>query len=231
MIRSWIKAGAAGVLCRTGMDRVAGTLTGASSAPVVLGYHRVVEDFESSASTAIPSLLISAGMLEMCNVPFAEQQERVANVIMASGARRVAIDASPIGSEFAERMQLRFGDYTVEACAFSAPFKEQIAGRMRNRFIDRTIRIPRHEKVRNDLHSVRKTVTAAGNIRLNAPREEGSHADRFWACALACHAAAEDTGPIEICCPEPVGRMQTRDPYRDEQEQGINRGKSDYVPW
>ena len=64
MIRSWIKAGAAGVLCRTGMDRVAGTLTGANNAPVVLGYHRVVEDFDSSVATAIPSLLISVGMLE-----------------------------------------------------------------------------------------------------------------------------------------------------------------------
>ena len=64
MIRTWIKTGAAGMLCRTGMDRLAGTLTGASNAPVVLGYHRVVEDFDSSASTAIPSLLISVGMLE-----------------------------------------------------------------------------------------------------------------------------------------------------------------------
>src|SRR5258708_2595744 len=64
MISKWIKAGAAGVLCRTGMDRVVGTLTGARNAPVVVGYHRVVEDFASSAATAIPSLLISVRMLE-----------------------------------------------------------------------------------------------------------------------------------------------------------------------
>ncbi len=64
MIRSWIKAGAAGGLCRTGMDKIAGTLTGARKAPVVVGYHRVGEDFASSAATAIPSLLISVRMLE-----------------------------------------------------------------------------------------------------------------------------------------------------------------------
>jgi peptidoglycan/xylan/chitin deacetylase (PgdA/CDA1 family) len=64
MIRSWIKSGAAGVLCRTGMDRIAGTLTGASNAPVVLGYHRVVDDFAASAATTIPALLISVRMLE-----------------------------------------------------------------------------------------------------------------------------------------------------------------------
>jgi peptidoglycan/xylan/chitin deacetylase (PgdA/CDA1 family) len=64
MIRSWIKTRAAGVLCRSGLARLAGTLTGARNAPVVIGYHRVVEDFASSAKTSIPSLLISLRMLE-----------------------------------------------------------------------------------------------------------------------------------------------------------------------
>jgi peptidoglycan/xylan/chitin deacetylase (PgdA/CDA1 family) len=64
MIRTWIKTGAADVLCRCGLDRVAGALMGARNAPVVIGYHRVVEDFASSAQTAIPSLLISLRMLE-----------------------------------------------------------------------------------------------------------------------------------------------------------------------
>jgi peptidoglycan/xylan/chitin deacetylase (PgdA/CDA1 family) len=64
MIRNWIKAGAATVLARTGMDHVAGSLSGLGRVPVVIGYHRVVEDFASSAQTSIPSLLISRQMLE-----------------------------------------------------------------------------------------------------------------------------------------------------------------------
>jgi peptidoglycan/xylan/chitin deacetylase (PgdA/CDA1 family) len=64
MIRNWIKAGAATVLARTGMDHVAGSLSGLASIPVVIGYHRVVEDFASSAQSSIPSLLISQQMLE-----------------------------------------------------------------------------------------------------------------------------------------------------------------------
>lgn len=61
MIRSWIKAGAAGMLVRTGLDRI---VTGSKDAPVVLGYHRVVEDFASSSANSIPAQLISVAMLE-----------------------------------------------------------------------------------------------------------------------------------------------------------------------
>ena len=64
MIRSWIKTGAADLLCRSGLDRFAGRLTGARNRPVVIGYHRVVDDFASSASTSIPAQLISTRMLE-----------------------------------------------------------------------------------------------------------------------------------------------------------------------
>ena len=55
MIRSWIKTRAAGVL---------GRLTGSIAAPVVIGYHRVVEDFQASAANSIPSMLVSRQMLE-----------------------------------------------------------------------------------------------------------------------------------------------------------------------
>ena len=64
MIRSWTKTGAAGVLSRTGMDKVLGSLAGSMGAPVVIGYHRVVENFAASAATSIPSLLVSRQMLE-----------------------------------------------------------------------------------------------------------------------------------------------------------------------
>ena len=64
MIRSWIKTGTAEVLSRTGLDKVAGSLSGSSGVPLVIGYHRVVEDFAASAATSIPSMLVSRQMLE-----------------------------------------------------------------------------------------------------------------------------------------------------------------------
>ena len=64
MSRSWIKASTARFLSGTGMDKVVGALSANRRVPVVIGYHRVVENFASSAETSIPSMLVSLRMLE-----------------------------------------------------------------------------------------------------------------------------------------------------------------------
>ena len=48
----------------TGLDKLVGSLAGAKGVPLVIGYHRVVEDFAFSARTSIPSMLVSRSMLE-----------------------------------------------------------------------------------------------------------------------------------------------------------------------
>lgn len=64
MIRTSIKSGAARILSGTGLDRMVGALSGVDSSPLVIGYHRVVEDFARSAKNSIPSMLMSRRMLE-----------------------------------------------------------------------------------------------------------------------------------------------------------------------
>jgi len=64
-------------------------------------------------------------------------------------------------------------------------------------FEDRTIRIPMgDEKLRTDLHKLRKTVSATGQPRFVADNENG-HADRAWACFLALYAAQNPPSLIE----------------------------------
>lgn len=46
------------------LDRFIASRHGLDQAPLVLGYHRVVQDFEHSARTAMPSLLVSTETLE-----------------------------------------------------------------------------------------------------------------------------------------------------------------------
>ena len=64
MIRSMIKATAAGFLYRSGAAAWVGARSGKAALPLVVGYHRVVEDFESQARGYMPSMLISTAMLE-----------------------------------------------------------------------------------------------------------------------------------------------------------------------
>ena len=69
---------------------------------------------------------------------------------------------------------------------------------LRTHFEDRTVFIPKKHEIREDLHSVRRITTTANNIRFDADRSDSGHADRFWALALALHAASNSSGEIHI---------------------------------
>lgn len=60
MIRPWLKTGTANLLSGTGLDRALRP----AAVPVVVGYHRVVQDFDAAAATSIPSMLVTVRMLE-----------------------------------------------------------------------------------------------------------------------------------------------------------------------
>ena len=76
--------------------------------------------------------------------------------------------------------------------------KEALAYPVRGKMEDKKLRIPYDPQVRADLRAVTKETTVAGNIRFTAERSEQGHADRFWALALAIHAASTQSGPIEF---------------------------------
>jgi peptidoglycan/xylan/chitin deacetylase (PgdA/CDA1 family) len=64
MIRSRIKTGAARFMSQTGVGALLSSWAGTKGVPVVVNYHRVVENFEESAKNSIPSMLVSRSMLE-----------------------------------------------------------------------------------------------------------------------------------------------------------------------
>ncbi|HEV8119978.1 MAG TPA: polysaccharide deacetylase family protein [Candidatus Polarisedimenticolia bacterium] len=64
MLRNLLKSGVALGLSQSGVARFLGSGRNAGDAPLIVGYHRVVQDFERSAMRSIPPMLISARMLE-----------------------------------------------------------------------------------------------------------------------------------------------------------------------
>jgi len=122
---------------------------------------------------------------------FAEQEATLDEIMRACKVTRCCIDATGLGMQLAERAVERHGSYRVEGVTFTNQVKADLAGPVRMRFEDRTVRIPADTAVRSDLHSVRKVTTAAGNIRFDAERSDDGHADRFWSLALALHAAGD----------------------------------------
>lgn len=64
MVRGRLKSAVASVARLTGADRIYGGWSGQRREAVVLGYHRVVENFDREAAYAFPSMLISRVMFE-----------------------------------------------------------------------------------------------------------------------------------------------------------------------
>ncbi len=104
-------------------------------------------------------------------------------------AERSCLDATGLGIGWNDDAQKVFGKYKVEGVTFTSKSKEAMAYPVRGMMEDRKVRLPFDPAIRSDLRSVTKQVTAAGNVRFTAERTVDGHADRFWALALAVHAA------------------------------------------
>ena len=110
---------------------------------------------------------------------------------------RCCIDYTGLGIGWGDDAQRRFGQYRIETVTFTPHVKEALAYPVRGKMEDRRILIPYDRTIRADLRSVTKETTTAGNIRFTAERTQDGHADRFWALALAVHAASTPAAIIE----------------------------------
>ncbi|OGP61832.1 MAG: hypothetical protein A2V67_04920 [Deltaproteobacteria bacterium RBG_13_61_14] len=134
-------------------------------------------------------------LMELERTPFSMQRDLIFGEIVKLNPVRVCLDATGLGMQLAEETVKKFGS-RAEAVTFSAKVKEDLATTIRRRFEDKQVRIPIDNKIREDLHSVKKFVTSAGNTRFDSERNEDGHADRFWALALALHAG--DRPPVQL---------------------------------
>lgn len=143
-------------------------------------------------------------VIELHNEKFSYQEAELYKYLALPAVRRCCIDATGLGMQFAERAQEKFGTYKVESVKFSGPVKEELAYPVRSAFEDKNLRVPNSNTIRADLRGIKKTTTAAGNIRFDADRGSNGHSDRFWALALALHAASDATaGEFDICTASP----------------------------
>jgi phage FluMu gp28-like protein len=131
----------------------------------------------------------------MKDMPFRTQEDLVAAFLQRRQVKRLCVDSTGMGRHIAENLRERFG-HRVECVHFTQQVKTDLAMPLVRLFQDRQIRIPADADVREDLHKVKKVVTSSNNIRLEADRDDKGHADRFWALALACHAALDSPSPL-----------------------------------
>jgi len=133
----------------------------------------------------------------MEKTPFRAQKDVLWSYLEHPALRRACIDESGIGMQMAEEAQDDFGRHRVEPISFTNSIKEEMAYAFRRRVEGKTIVLPQSQAVREDLHSIKKSTTSAGNIRFEVQGATDGHADRFWAGALATHAVSEYQGPVQ----------------------------------
>ena len=141
--------------------------------------------------------LITRGVIELRKTPFREQFVVLSKLLCLPAMRRCCIDASGLGMQLAESAVESFGPHCVEPITFTPAAKSQLAGGLRIKVEDKAIVIPVSAAIRDDWHAIVRDVTSLGHVRFMAERTPDGHSDRFWAAALAVHAAGKATGPAE----------------------------------
>jgi phage FluMu gp28-like protein len=136
------------------------------------------------------SRFVVRAVVSLHQAEYGVQRQYLCDLMQANNGavRRLCIDATGIGSYLAEEMAKAF-PMRVEPVVFTPRVKESLAVALRIAFQNRDLLIPPDRGLIRQIHSVRRTVTSAGNARFDAESSETEHADKFWALALALHAA------------------------------------------
>jgi phage FluMu gp28-like protein len=111
-------------------------------------------------------------------------------------AARVAFDYTGPGIGLGDYLVERFGQWDpqahqygkIELCTATAESNREDFPRLRQAFEHAQLGIPAIREIREDLHSVYRVVTPAGNIAYRAPHSADGHADRAHALNLAWRA-------------------------------------------
>jgi phage FluMu gp28-like protein len=165
----------------------------------------------------VGSIYITRQVTALRNTKFREQRETIEAALKIRSLRRLCIDCTGLGEQLAEELIEAHGS-RCEAVRFTAPIKESLASRLYTVIEDCNFLIPESYEIREDLHSVKKVVTSSNNIRFDVAQSENkdSHADRFWAAALALHAT--DNGYVD-----PKVTSRGRRSYREYTDSYLSR--------
>ncbi len=161
----------------------------------------------------VGDVLWTREIIERKRIKFAEQDALLDDVFARYRVARCCMDQTGMGEKPVEDAQTRHGSLRVEGVLFTAQNKLMMATLGKEAFEDRRIRIPLgNQALRADLHKLQKVVGPTGTPRFVADSDSAGHADRAWACFLACNAAGAGAQPAAGATVEP-----TPDTYTPEQ--------------
>lgn len=122
-------------------------------------------------------------------VPYDEQQACFQALITQLPFTQVYVDQNGIGAQLAENLKRLTGG-RAQGVDFTNASKEVWAVGARIAFERRHAPIPLDRDLAYQIHSIKRTITAAKHNVFDTEGNEKHHADKFWALALGYEAAA-----------------------------------------
>ena len=167
----------------------------------------------------VGDVLWTREIIERKRISFAEQDALLDGVFARYHVARCCMDQTGMGEKPVEDAQRRHGALRVEGVLFTAPNKLVMATLGKQAFEDKRIRIPLgNAALRADLHKLQKVVGPTGTPRFVADSDSAGHADRAWACFMACNAAGSGGQPAAGATVEP-----TPETYSPEQNGSLSK--------
>lgn len=126
--------------------------------------------------------------ITMDALPFDEQLAVAVRALELLPVVTLLIDRNGIGRQLAETLEQAFPG-KAQGVDFTNPAKALWASNAKVLVQQRRTPIPVDRELAYQIHSIKRTVTAAKNLVFDTARNEKHHADKFWAWALALTAA------------------------------------------
>lgn len=125
-------------------------------------------------------------MIELIHIPYRLQKEAVKLLIKKLPIVKATIDGTEgsHGADIAETLAYEFPQ-VIESMNFAPESKARMAKNFRFRLEDRTIALLNDSRSIKQIHSIKKTVTEAANVKFGAEKSKKHHGDKFWSKALA----------------------------------------------
>lgn len=134
--------------------------------------------------------------LSLDNVEFDDQAAIAAAVLRRLNVTKLYIDRNGLGMNLAENLQRAF-PVKAEGVDFTGPRKTVWATDAKMLVQRGKTPLPVNRDLAYQIHSIKKSVTAAKNLVFDTARNEKHHADKFWAWALALSAARAPVTPLD----------------------------------
>jgi phage FluMu gp28-like protein len=131
-------------------------------------------------------------MVSLANCPYEHQEHTIYRLLTELPFAGCLIDQNGIGNQLAETLS---GSTVAQGVSFTNSSKELWAVEARLQLEKNNVPLPKNRDLAYQIHSIKKTITAAKNNVFDTERNTKHHADKFWSLALALWAARSTVPP------------------------------------